>query len=218
MKKTRVLLADDHRLVAEGLQMVLEQDPSFDVVGVANDGRAAVALCGKLRPDVVIMDAMMPGLNGMEATQQIRAAYPSTRVLALSMHSDHRFVRGMLLAGASGYLIKDCAAEELTRAVHAVVAGRTYLSPTIADLVVEQYRSSLSDESRSPVPALTPRECEVLQLIAEGHASRSIAEVLHISIKTVESHRSQVMRKLGLQSVAELTKYAIRTGLTNLET
>ncbi len=218
MKETiEVLLADDHRLVADGLRMVLEQDSSLRVVGIANDGRQAVKLSAKLKPDVVVMDAMMPGLNGIEATQQIRAAQPEVKVLALSMHADRRFVRGMLLAGACGYLIKDCAAEELSRAVHAVVAGQTYLSPSVAMVVVEDYRNTADDSGRLKNSVLTARESEVLQLIAEGHTSRAIAGTLNISVKTVESHRAQLMRKLGVSTVAGLTKYAIRTGLTDLE-
>jgi len=213
----RVVLADDHRILREGLRSLLEREPGMEVVGEANNGRATVELVEKLTPDVVVMDLTMPGLNGMEATRQILGRVPGVKVLALSMHSDKRFVGGALSAGASGYLLKDCAFEELVRAIGIVARGQTYLSPGIAGTVVEGYvRQAHGREAEAP-SVLTVREREVLQLIAEGKTVKEIATTLSLSVKTVETHRGRIMAKLSIRSVAELTKFAIREGLTSLE-
>jgi DNA-binding NarL/FixJ family response regulator len=213
----RVLLVDDHRLVREGLRNLLERDKTARVVGEAEDGRQAVSLAKKLKPDVVIMDVGMPGLNGVEATSQIREASPETKVLALSMHSDRRFIAQMLHRGASGYLLKDCAFEELAKAMETVGRGEVYLSPAVVDTVVEDYVQRFPAEGASAFSVLSPREREVLQLLAEGDTTKQIALKLHISPKTVETHRRQIMEKLQIFSVAELTLYAVREGLVKLD-
>jgi DNA-binding NarL/FixJ family response regulator len=177
-----------------------------------------VKLAQKLKPDVVIMDITMPDLNGIEATYQIMAELPNVKVIALSMHSDRRFVVGMLKAGASGYLLKDCAFDELIHTVHTVVSNRIYLTPGITDIVVDDYLRQMSTTNSSVTSVLTAREREVLQLLAEGKTTKQIADHLYLSVKTIETHRRQIMLKLDIHSIAELTKYAIREGLTPLET
>ena len=213
----KVILADDHRIMREGLRSLLEREDGIEVVGEAGDGRTTVELARRLQPDVVVMDISMPDLNGVEATRQISSEYPGIRVLALSMHSDKRFVAGVLGAGASGYLLKDCALDELVRAIRVVVAGQIYLSPGIAGTVVQGYMSRLQKMEAPAFASLTPREREVLQLIAEGKTMKEIAGMLTVSVKTAETHRQQIMKKLDIRSVAELTKYAVREGLTSLE-
>lgn len=210
----RIILADDHQIIREGVRALLAGLPGMDVIAEAGNGRTAVSLALKLKPDVVIMDIGMPDLNGMEATSQIRVQAPGVHVIALSMHRDVRFVSEMLRAGASGYLLKESAFEELARAIQTVTRDEIYLSPSISGTVVRDYLSRFGDARPSGAAALTPREREVLQLIAEGHCSKEIAYRLHISLKTVDTHRQQIMGKLGLRSVAELTKYALREGLT----
>jgi DNA-binding NarL/FixJ family response regulator len=195
---TKVLIADDHQIMREGLRAMLEKEYDLTVVGEADNGRMTLRLARELAPDVIIMDVAMPDLNGIEATRQIIAELPSVKIIALSMHDDRRFVLNMLKAGAAGYMLKDCAFKDLAKAIRAVRANKTYLS----------------DES-SAFQLLSPREREVLQLIAEGKTSPKIAELLHISVKTVETHRQQIMVKLKIKSIAELTKYAIREGLTS---
>ncbi len=215
----RIVLVDDHRIVREGLRALLEKHADFEVVGEAHNGRDAVRLTRRLRPHVVVMDISMPDLNGVEATRHILRESPNTRVTALSMYSDRRFVTGMLRAGASGYLLKQCAYDELVRGVQTVADGHTYLSPQIADLVVErcirQPASAAETAARGSV--LTPREREVLQLLSEGHGAKQIAARLHVSARTIDTHRQHIMSKLDLHSAAELTKYAVREGLTSLE-
>jgi len=213
----RVILADDHRIMREGLRALLEKESNMEVVAEADNGRAAVELARELKPDVIVMDLTMPELNGIEATRQILASDPGVKVLALSMHSDKRFVTGVLSAGASGYLLKDCALEELVRAIRAVVADQTYLSPGIAGIVVDDYMHRLPPTDDCTLSALTAREREVLQLIAEGRALKEIASNLNLSVKTIETHRQQIMKRLDIHSIAELTKCAIREGLTSLE-
>ena len=212
----RVLIADDHKIVRQGLRALLDAETDIEVVGEATDGRPAVRRAKELRPNAVILDVGMPELNGMDACRQTMAAIPEANVLALSMHSDKQFVRGMLEAGASGYLLKHCAFEELARAVRTVAGGKTYLSPEIGHLVLDDYVRRLRHSETRDAPELTPREREVLQLIAEGKSTGEAAEALHVSVKTIETHRRQIMEKLRIHSVAGLTKYAIREGLTTL--
>ena len=211
----RLLIADDHQVMRQGLRALLDSQSDMDVVAEASDGRDVVEKAAHHAPDIVLMDIGMPGLNGIDATRQIVKLSQSTRVIALSMHADRQFVQGMLQAGAAGYLLKDSAFEELAEAVRRVAAGQVYLSPAIAGVVVESLKSDSQDVEFDD--SLTPREREVLQLMSEGHSTKEIALRLHISVKTVETHRRQVMHKLSIYSVAELTKYAIRNGLTKLE-
>ena len=212
---TRVLLADDHKILRQGLRTLLEQEKDIQVVGEADNGRSSVKLTGELAPDVVIMDVAMPDLNGIDATRRIAEAEPRTRVLALSMHSDGRYVKGMLQAGARGYILKDCAAEELTHAIRTVMAGQVYVSPGVTGAIVNDYVRQLS--AADGPATLTRREREVLQLLAEGGSTANIAAGLHLSVKTIETHRKRIMDKLGLRSIAELTKYAIREGITTVD-
>jgi DNA-binding NarL/FixJ family response regulator len=211
-----VLLADDHEIVRVGLRALLERLGGMAVVAEADSGRAAVQLARKLKPAVVFMDISMPDLNGIDATRQMVAAAPGVKVIALSMHADTRYVAGMLQAGARGYLLKDSMADEIGRAVQAVLAGEVYLARKIAGVVVQDYVQRLASDEGASSP-LTGREREVLQLVAEGRSTKGIAAHLHVSIKTIETHRSQIMDRLDLHSVAELTKYAIRQGLTSLD-
>ncbi len=212
----RIMLVDDHQIVREGFRSLLERQPDLDVVGEAGDGRAGVQLARQLKPDVVVMDVAMSGLNGIEATRQVIHDVAGVKVLALSMHPGKRVVGEMLQAGALGYLAKSCALEELVHAVRKVAAGQTYLSSSI----------ERPDETESVPPqsaargkaALSRREREVLQLVAEGKSTKEVAATLHVSTKTIETHRSNIMRKLEIRSIAELTKYAVREGLTPLET
>ena len=211
----RVLLADDHRIVRQGLRGLIEKQPDMEVVAEAEDGRTVLTLVEELLPSVVIMDVSMPDLNGIEATRQLIAKLPDIKVIALSMYSDRRFIMGMLSAGASGYLPKDCAFEELAQAIRAVAADRTYLSPTIVDIVVKNYFHHLEKADFSAFSILTAREREVLQLLTEGRTTKESAQHLGLSVKTIETHRQTIMNKLGIHSIAELTKYAIREGLTS---
>ncbi len=214
----RILLADDHKITRQGLRSLLDKQSDMEVVAEAEEGRTAVRLVRELLPDVVIMDVSMPDLNGMEAARQITREFGDVKIVALSMHSDSLFVTEMLKSGASGYLLKDCAFEELALAIRTVVAGKTYLSPSISSVVVDDYLHRLSKADFSGLDLLTGREREVLQLLAEGKSTKQIALKLHISVKTVETHRRQIMNKLDIHTVAELTKYAIRKGLTSLDT
>ena len=213
----KIILADDHRIMREGLRALLERDAAIEVIAEADNGRTTVELSRELNPDVVVIDIGMPDLNGIDATRQIVSESPAVKVIALSMHSDRKFVREMLSAGASGYLLKDSAFEELGTALTTVINNQTYLSPKIADTVVKDYLGKVEPKESKVSPALTKREREVLQLIAEGKTTKDIASQLYVSIKTIETHRKQIMDKVGLNSVAELTKYAIREGLTSLE-
>jgi DNA-binding NarL/FixJ family response regulator len=212
----KVLVADDHKIVRDGLRTLLGKHPDIEVIAEAEDGRTTVQLAGKLWPEVVIMDIAMPGLNGIEATRQIITERPDIKVVALSMHSDRRFVSEMLKAGASAYLLKDCAFEELVTAIRTVVAGKIYLSPGIAGIVIENYIRNTPKPESSVFSLLSDREREVLQLLAEGRTTKEIASRLNVSNKTIETHRMNIMTKLNIHSVAELTKYAIREGLTSL--
>ena len=210
----RVLLVDDHRMLREGLRGLLERRSGVTVVGEAGDGETGVRLAQQLCPEIVILDVCMPGLNGVEATRRIVASCPGVRILALSMHPDRRYVVEMLKAGASGYILKDSAFDELLHAIDSVMARTAFLSPAITDMVLKEFVASAPREESSAFSLLTPREREVLQQLAEGTATKVIAARLEISVKTVESYRQQIMDKLGLRTVAELTKYAVREGLT----
>ena len=214
---SKILLADDHKIIRDGLCSLIEKQPGIEVVAEAENGRAAVKLARRLKPDVIIMDLNMPDLNGIDAARQIIAELPDTKIIVLSMHADRQFVVGALQAGASGYLLKDCAFEELARALQTVLKRQTYLSPGIAGTVVKDYLEQLCTIESAIEAALTPREREVLQLIAEGRSTKETADRLNVSIKTIESHRRNIMEKLNIHSTAELTKYAIRKGLTSLE-
>lgn len=211
---TRIVLADDHQILLAGIRSLLERDLGLQVVAEARDGLEALRAVAEQRPDIVIMDVSMPGMNGIEATRQIRAGWPQVKILCLSMHAEKQFISAALAAGASGYLLKDCALEELERAIRTVIAGHTYLSPAIADTVVADYRTQLAGGALASPSPLSEREREVLQLLAEGVSTKKIAARLALSAKTVASHREHIMAKLGVHSIAELTKYAIRHGLT----
>ena len=214
----RVLIADDHKIMLAGLRSLLEKQADFEVVGEAENGRKAVQMVQEKTPDVVVMDVSMPDLNGMEATAQIIESLPGTKVIALSMHSDKRFVMGMLRAGASGYLLKDCASQELANAIFQVAGGKKYLSPEITGVIIDNVLQGGSSEELTTVSSvLSAREREVLQLIAEGWSTKQIASHLYVSIKTIETHRRQIMKKLDLHNIADLTKYALREGLTSIE-
>jgi len=215
--KIKVLLVDDHAIIREGLRSLLEKQPEMEVIADTEDGRKAVEFVREQLPDVVVMDITMRGLNGIEATRQITRDFPAVKVIALSIHSKKRYVTDMLSAGASGYILKECLFDELVQAIRAVVAGGRYLSPKITDVVVDDYVKRLSAVSNSPLETLTSRQREVLQLVAEGKSTKQIALVLHVSTKTIEANRRQIMDKLDIHSIAELTKYAVREGLTTLE-
>ena len=212
----RILIADDHKIVRDGLRQMLENQGGYEVAGEAENGRKAIQLARKHCPDIVIMDISMPDLNGIDATRQLLAENSGIRVIALSMHSDKQYVDQMLTAGVKGYLLKDCAFEELNQALKVVVRGGVYLSADIAGLVVQDYVGLLHEKAPDPSVALTIREREVLQLIAEGRSTKAIADILNISVKTVETHRKKLLEKLDVKSVAELTKIALREGLTTL--
>jgi len=205
----RILLADDHSLVRHGFRMILEAQPDMEIAGEAGNGREAVELAQKLKPDVVVMDVTMPELNGIEATRRLIELSPRSRVLALSMHKDAVYVREILRAGARGYLLKDSADADLLAAVRAVAKGEGYLSPGVSDAVLSDYRRHVTD----PLDLLTTREREVLQLIAEGKTNKEIATSLNLSVYTVEAHRGRVMEKLNLHSTGELVRFAVRSGL-----
>ena len=215
MKPIRILLADDHTLVRAGIRSLLEQVPNVEVVAEANDGRDALRLIHEHQPDIVFMDVTMQGLNGLDATAQITKTCPGVQVIMLSMHKNEEYVSQALRVGAAGYLLKDAATTELELAVQAVARGETYLSPAVSKHVVDRYlqRVNNTTESASEPTRLTVRQREILQLIAEGHTTKQIAGLLHLSAKTVETHRSQLMDRLGIRHIAGLVRYAVRTGL-----
>ena len=215
----KILLADDHEMVRAGLRTIVEQRREFAVVGEASDGREAVRLALALRPDVIVIDITMPLLNGVEATRQILASNPDAKVLALSIHTDAAMITEIMRAGASGYLVKRSAPGELIEAIRTVAAGKLYMSPGIAQpATVDASRSESGGPTSSVFSTLTSKQREVLQLVAEGMSNKEIAAALSISAKTVEAHRAQIMEKLQIHSTAGLTKYAIREGLTSLDT
>ncbi len=208
-KKIRILLADDHSVVRRGFAMILTAQPEMEVVGEARNGREAVERAEKLQPDLVVMDVSMPELNGIEGTRRITELCPRTRILALSMHRDAVYVREILRAGARGYLVKDADDDALLDAVRAVANGEGYLSPAVADAVLDDYRRHVTN----PIDLLTSREREVLQLIAEGKTNKEIAGILTLSVYTVEAHRGRIMEKLNLHSTGDLVRFAVRNGL-----
>jgi len=214
---TKILLVDDHQMMRDGLRVLLEKHTGLTVVGGAENGRQALELTKRLSPDVVVMDIGLPGLNGIETTRQILAGHPGVKVIALSMHSDKRYVIQMLKAGASGYLLKNCASDELVRAIHAVLADQRFLSQGIAQTLVDHVVRDSGGSAGTAFTDLTAREREVLQLLAEGMTSKQIAREISVAVKTVETYRRDIMRKLDLHNVAELTRYAIREGLTTLD-
>ena len=213
----RVILADDHAIVRDGLCRSMQQEEDMEVIAQAANGNEAVKLAQTQKPDIVIMDVSMPDLNGIEATRAIAAQCPEVRVLVLSMHARKSFIAEMFRAGAKGYLLKDCEFDELAQAVRIVAEGKAYISPAVTDMVIDAYTHQSSSTEYSVFSVLTPREREVLQLLAEGNSTKQIAQRLFISPKTVEVHRLKIMDKLNLNNVAQLTKYAVQEGLTSPE-
>jgi DNA-binding NarL/FixJ family response regulator len=213
---TRVFLVDDHNIFRESLKLLLESAPDIEIVGETGESGDALALIKKKRPDIVIMDVAMPGLNGIEITRKITAQLTGIKVIALSAYSERKSVLRMFKAGAVGYLIKDCVFKELVYAIKAVARGQTYVSPQIADIVVDGCLKQSAKDARSNFCTLTDREREVLQLIAEGKTTKEIAFQFKVSLKTIETHRAHIMEKLKINSVAGLTKYAIREGISFL--
>ncbi|MCB1020125.1 MAG: response regulator transcription factor [Acidobacteria bacterium] len=208
-RKTRILLADDHQVVRQGFARILNGEEDMEVVGEASDGREAVQKAIELKPDIVIMDVSMPELNGIEATRRLQKDHPRIRVLALSMHKDNVFVREILRAGAAGYLLKDAIDDELLTAVRAVSGGEGYLSPSVSEAVLSDYRKHVTD----PIDLLSSREREILQMLAEGKTNKEVAQVLNISVYTVDAHRGRIMEKLNLHSIGEMVRFAMRNGL-----
>ena len=212
-----VILVDDHVIMRDGLRGLLKAESDIEIVGEADNGRQAVKISLEKNPEIVIMDIAMSDMNGIEATRQIKAENPKIKIITLSMHSERQMVIGSLKAGASGYLLKDSTSTELVEAIRTVYRGRKYISQKISDIVLEEISEVKKDSDGREVDKLTSRENEILQLIAEGNSTKKIAKVLFISPKTVESHRANIMEKLDIHNLPELTKYAIRTGLTSLD-
>ena len=208
-RKIRILLADDHAVVRKGFRLILEQEPDMEVIAEAGNGRDAVKLGVELRPDLVILDIAMPEMNGVETTRRIRESYPGCQILILSMHKDPVYIRESLRAGAKGYLLKDSIDDDLLRAVRAVSSGGAFLSPDVSRTVLEDYQ-----QTSDPFDTLTAREREVLQLLADGKVAKEIATALDVSVYTVDAHRGNIMKKLGLRSSTELVKFAMRKGIT----
>jgi two-component system response regulator NreC len=214
MRKIRVLLADDHNLMRSGLRLVVEQHADLVVVGEAGDGRQAVAQAAALKPDVAVLDIGMPNLNGIEAAQQITEGESGTAVVILSMYSDETYILRALKAGARGYLLKDSAEADLERAIRSVAGGKSFFSPTVSRVLLEDYMRKLQRTGgESSYDLLTPREKEILQLVAEGKSNKDVADMLNLSVHTVETHRSNLMEKLQLKGVPELILYAVRKGI-----
>lgn len=216
MNKIRVLLADDHTILRDGIRALLDDQADIEVIGEAEDGLSTVKMVAKLKPDVVIMDIAMPMLNGLEATRQIQRDYPQVRVLILTMHENEEYIRQVLAAGALGYVLKDAAAHDLLGAIRAVYRGEAVLSPAITRLVIEDYLRWGDIRPADISNGLTPREREILQLIAEGYTNKEIAEILSLSVKTIQSHRSNLMSKLDLHDRGELIKYAIQKKIIDI--
>jgi DNA-binding NarL/FixJ family response regulator len=214
LKKTRILIADDHGIVRKGLRLQLEQNSDFEVVGEATEGREAVRMAEELLPDVVIMDIAMPNLNGIQATTQLVRKNPQIAVIILSMYSDETYLMRTLAAGAKGYLLKESADVDLLRAVEVVAQGKPFFSPAIADTLLEDYMRQLQQRGlQDSYDLLTDREKEILQLLAEGKSNKDVAGILNLSTNTVETHRTRIMQKLDLHSTAEIVLYAVRKGI-----
>jgi DNA-binding NarL/FixJ family response regulator len=212
----KIVLADDHQILREGLRNLFAKEGDINVVGEAEDGRAAVKIAEESLPDIMIMDVSMPGLNGIEASRQILSVSPKTKIIALSMYPDRQLVTSMLSAGAAGYLLKGCGFNELLNAIKSVMAGSIYISRELVDTVMRDYVERIQRSDLSIYSTLTPREIEVLQLVAEGKSVKTIAQDLCISVRTVETHRHRIMDKLNIGSIADLVKYAIREGIIQL--
>ena len=214
MRKIKILFADDHTLIRSGLRLIVEQQPDMTVVGEAEDGRQAVTLAASLNPDVAVLDIGMPNLNGIEAAQQITQAEPRTAVVVLSMHRDETYILRALKAGVRGYLLKDSAESDLVRAIRAVAEGKSFFSPAVSKVLLEDYMRKLQRTgAEDSYDLLTPREREILQLVAEGKSSKEIAATLNLSVYTVETHRANILEKLKLKSLPELILYAVRKGI-----
>jgi two-component system, NarL family, response regulator NreC len=209
MKRIRILLADDHAVVRQGFRMILAAQADMEIVGEAGNGREAIDLAGSLKPDIVVMDVAMPELNGIEATRRLAELAPHARVIALSMHKDSVYVRETLRAGARGYLLKESGAGDLVTAIRAVAAGEGYISPSVSDAVLDDYRRHVTN----PIDLLSSREREVLQMLAEGKTNKEIAAILNLSVYTVDAHRGRIMEKLNLHSINDLVRFAVRNGL-----
>ncbi len=218
MSNIRVLLAEDHTIVRKGLRSLLDAEANIEVVGEADDGRQAIQKAQQFQPDVVLMDITMPVLNGLEATRQIKKLLPQIRVLVLTVHTSEEYIFQILQAGAAGYVVKQAAVEELIAAITAVSQGNAFISPSVPENIIEEYSRQMNAmTAKDDYARLTDREREVLQLVAEGRSNREIAQMLHITTKTVEAHRSRVMEKLNIRSTADLTRYAIRRGIIAVE-
>lgn len=214
----RVGIVDDHTLVRNGLRLLLDQHEDISVAGEASDGFSAIDMAAEFQPDIIVMDVMMPGMNGIEATRQILERFPDVKIVALSAFSDKCFITDMFKAGVRGYLLKDCIGSELIGAIRTVAAGDHYLGPQVAGVVIEGcITNKPSANASSPVEQLTIKERHLLQLLAEGHTNKEAARMLHVSSKTVDARRRVIMEKTGLNTLAELTKLAIREGLTSLD-
>lgn len=214
----RIVIADDHRIMRDGLVALLRGQPDFEVVGEAPDGAELARLTRKHKPDIAVTDLSMAGLNGLEAIRRIRADEPAVKLLCLSVHAESRLVLAVLDAGASGYVLKECSFEELVQAIRQVVAGQVYLSAQLVGVVVQEYRARVTGGApQDSASVLTPRERELVQLFSEGYSTNAIAERLYVSAKTVATHRQHILQKLRISSMAELTRYALREGLSSLE-
>ena len=216
-KEITIVLADDHKVVRQGLRAILEAEPAFRVIGEAGSGLEAARLLERLRPDVLVLDLMIPELSGLEVTRQVRRRSPKTRVVILSMHSDKSYVLEALRNGAAGYVLKDSSADELIKAVHEAAANRRYLSPPLSDSAVDAYAQQASATGTDSYDSLSSREREVFQLAAEGHTNKEIGKMLFISPRTVEIHRANMMQKLGLSNQTELIRYALKRGILSKE-
>ncbi|HET7792832.1 MAG TPA: response regulator transcription factor [Rhizobacter sp.] len=212
-----IVLADDHRIVRDGLKSLLEREADIKLVGQACDGLEVLKLARELQPDLVVTDLSMPGLNGIETIRRLRGESPQMRVLCLSVHDEARMVLAVIDAGAGGYVLKDASFQELVQAIRRVMADQIYLSSDLVGIVVEQYRNRHAPQPAAAASPLTPRERELVQLFSEGHSTQQIAERLHLSAKTVATHRENIMGKLHIHSIAELTRFALREGLSSLD-